>query len=136
MDRRAFALLAGSVSCLAVIATIAVPYAMVPPQGTDMYYSFGLAGPLAVGVLALLVLVLFAVGDRVVAPPLVAGVALVVALGMVVVSAVWALAVPPSLVMELSRTDELIYHRWVVVGLAVAVLASVAWYTGEAMGAG
>lgn len=127
LDR--FAPVIGLMACLAVLITIIVPYVVVPPQGVSAYYDVTIVGPLVVGLIAVLTAIAFIAGlTGRFSPAMIAGATLIFGLVMVVLAAYWAVAVPPSLVMELSRVEELIYHRWVLVLFTLIVPISGIWY--------
>lgn len=132
MNHRTLALLIGGLSSLSLVVTVLIPYAIVPPPGTDVYYGATPVGPVLVAGLGVVVLALFGVALAELSPPtFVAGAALILAVVMAASSVVWAEIVPPSLVMELGREDVLAYHRVLVVGLSMATLAGTAWYAAE-----
>lgn len=129
MSHERFPPIIGIVACLAVLITIVVPYLVVPPEGTSAYYSVTIVGPLVVGLIAVLAIIAFGAGlTAYFSPVLIAGATLIFGLVMVLSTVYWAVSVPPSLVMELSRSEELRYHRWVLVLFTLVVPISGIWY--------
>lgn len=47
--------------------------------------------------------------------------------GLVLFTSIWALDVPPEIIMSLSMLDELAYHRWVLVALATMIAVVGIW---------
>jgi hypothetical protein len=125
MQRNRFGLILGITACAAVLITIIVPYVLAPATGVNTYYDITVIGPPVVGLIALFAAIVFIAGlvGRW-SPWTVAGTALVFGLAMVVLTVGWAIAVPPALIMGLSRVDELLFHRWVLVPFALVVLFS------------
>ncbi|WP_435129715.1 DUF7548 family protein [Halobaculum sp. D14] len=137
MDRVDAALTAGMVGCLAVLAALAAPFALISEPGTGLgvYYASGPVGVGAVVFLAVLLLVVFLSGrqshtDDV----MVAGVAVVAAVALLAAAAGWALAVDQQNLFSFPASAQWItMHRWVVVALAATVPVSAAAYASEAL---
>ena len=118
----------GLVACLAMIATLVVPYAVANATAVGVYYASGVPGAYAVGLIALLALAAFSVDllGRIDAQML-AGATLVLGVLLVVLTGLWAATVPSEIVMGLSTPEELSYHRWLLVVLAVPVALAGGW---------
>lgn len=122
--------LVGALACLTLFAGVIVPYVVVPAGGTAAYYGVTPIGPPVVAALSVLGLGLFALGAFDLYDAwIVAGAIVGVGLVTLVIACYWAVSVPPGLVMGLSRTEELAYHRWFVVALATITPAIGIWYT-------
>jgi hypothetical protein len=120
----------GVVGCLAVLIALAAPYPLVTDAGTGLsvYYRAGPTGAGVVGFLALLAIVVFLAGARGrTDPPTAAGIAIVVGATMVLLAALWALAVPPEIPFGFPA-EWMGWHRWAVVALTAVVPAAGAAY--------
>lgn len=120
----------GIVASLLVLVVLAVPFTLVEAgSAVGAYYAAGGINPLAVGVFALVAVMVLAAGwQGRSSPDLVAGAALVLGGFMLVISLVWALTVPLSLVQQLSTQTLLQYHRGALVVVAALVPLSAGWY--------
>jgi|AntRauTorcE11898_2_1112593.scaffolds.fasta_scaffold39998_1 hypothetical protein len=120
----------GIVASALVLFVLTVPYALVEAgSAVATYYASGAVNPLVVGLFALVALMVFAAGRQGRSPPdLVAGAALVLGLFMAVISLLWAVTVPESLVQQLSTATILQYHRGALVLTALGVPSSAVWY--------
>lgn len=119
----------GLAACGAVLLTTVVPYLTVPPRGVSAYYRFTLVGPILVAAVAALAAITLAAGlAGYLSPSVVAGATLVTGIAMVLAAVYWAVLVPSSIVMELSRTEALRYHRWLLVLFAMLVAVVGVWY--------
>ncbi|MFB6282267.1 MAG: hypothetical protein ABEH40_09630 [Haloferacaceae archaeon] len=117
---------AGVAGCLAVLLAMAAPYLLVTDTGTGLavYYRAGPVGAGLVGFLAVLSVVAFLAGVRGrTDPPTAAGVALVLGLAMVPLALLWALSVPPEIVLGFPAA-WMGWHRWAVVGLTAVIPAA------------
>lgn len=137
MDLRRRAPQLGIATCLAVLATLAAPYAYLPAEAhvaLAAYYDSGFFGALVVGLFALVAIVVFAAGLRERSDPITsAGAVLVVGLVMTVVALEWAIAVPAEGI-PVGHGTWLDYHRWVAVALSAGVAMSGGLYA-RALGA-
>lgn len=120
----------GIVASLLVLVVLAAPYAVVEAgSAVATYYASGALNPFVVGVFALVAVMVLAAGrQNRSSPDLVAGAALVLGGFMLVISLVWALTVPVSLVQQLSTQTLLQYHRGALVLVAAIVPLSAGWY--------
>ena len=131
MDVERSAATVGAVACLATLATMGAPYALIPEPGTGLplYYGAGPLGAGAVAFLAVLQPIVLLSGTRGRADPrTVAGMALVVGLAMLAIAVSWALAVPQELVLSFPAA-WMGWHRWAVVALVAVVPAAAAAFT-------
>ncbi|MFB6307815.1 MAG: hypothetical protein ABEH35_00655 [Haloarculaceae archaeon] len=129
MDELRTAPTLGVVASLAVLALLAAPYAIVDPGAVGSYYGNGSVNPGIAGLLALVSTIVFAAGREERSDPnLVAGAGLVLGAFVFVLSLLWALTVPESLVTQLSQEQLLQYHRWAVAVAGLAIPASGVWY--------
>lgn len=120
----------GIVASLAVLFVLSVPYALVEQAGAvGTYYAEGGLNPLVLVLFALVAVVVFAAGRQErSAPDLVAGVTLVLGLFMLGIAGLWAVTVPESLVVQLSTTTVLQFHRGALVLVTLVVPLSAGWY--------
>lgn len=135
MELDRLAAYAGAGACVALVAVLAAPFALLEQPGTGLavYYRSGPIGAAGIVFLAVIGIVVFLSGERGSADAVtVAGVALTLAAGLVLLTLVWALAVDPENVMSFTA-EWMSWHRWVVVGLTVLVLASAGVYAREGL---
>jgi hypothetical protein len=126
MDVERSAATVGAVACLATLAAMGAPYALIsePGTGLPLYYGAGPLGAGAVAFLAVLQPIVLLSGTRGRADPqTVAGMALVVGLAMFGIAVSWALAVPQELVLSFPAA-WMGWHRWAVVALVAVVPAA------------
>ena len=130
MEQLRLAPTVGIVASLAVLGTLAAPYAIVEEgSAVGAYFAAGSISPLTVGLFATVAIIVFAAGREGRSPPdLVAGVALVLGLFMAALATLWAVTVPQSMVTQLSTSAVLGYHRGALVVATLVVPASAAWY--------
>jgi hypothetical protein len=130
MDTRRFAPALGIVFCLLVAGVLAVPYLLVEDGSTvEFYYSSGTVDPLIAGLLCAVAIIVFAAGRQERTDPVTAaGVTLAFGAFVTVVAVLWAISVPDQLVLQLSRSTLMEYHRWGLVLASSGVLASGLWY--------
>lgn len=122
---------AGIVACLAYLLLAFGPYALPETEvsGLGVYYSYGIAGPQFLSLIALVGVVLFAAGRQVRTDPVfVAGLTIVLGAVLSLLVLAWAATVPEDVVTSLGTADWLEYHRWSLVACSVAVAASAGWY--------
>ena len=122
---------AGVVGCLALVAAVLAPYALLSdPSGLGPYYTSGPVGAGALAFLALLSIVVLLAGRRGrTDPPTAAGIAFVVSLAMLAIGALWALSVDSNVLFSFPPADAWIqYHRWLLLALTGVVFASTAAY--------
>lgn len=130
INRLRIATLIGIVACLAIVTGVVVPYVVVPPGGTAAYYAVTPIGPPVVAVFAGFVILLFVLGTfSQFDTSTVSGAILGTSLVTLVIAFYWAVSVPAGFVMELSRIEELAYHRWLIIVLATLPLIVGLWYT-------
>lgn len=140
MDSRRVAPLVGIVSSLAVVAVLVVPY-LVVDEGASVstYYAAGVLTPWAVGVLALVAVIVFAAGrERRTDPEMAAGVGLGLGLVMFVVAVIWAVTVDATIPLQLTADDPIVgplttgvvleYHRWAFALVTFATTVAGGWY--------
>ena len=130
MESTRLAPTAGIVASLLVLVVLAAPYVLVDAgRAVATYYASGDVNPLVVGLFALVAAMVFAAGrEERSSPDLVAGAALVLGGFMVVISILWAVTVPASLVQQLSTATVLQYHRGALVLTSAFVPLSAGWY--------
>lgn len=118
---------------IAAAATTAVlaflPYAVLDPTAVGPYFAAAPVGPPAIGLLALIAVVVLAAGlagrsD----PTTMAGAALVLGLFTAVLAWWWTLSVSPSLVGGLTSADWFEHHRWALALAATVLLAAAGDY--------
>lgn len=126
---------AGIVACLLVLAVLALPYLLVERgAGVGAYYAAGVVPPFVAGLFALVCVIVFAAGrEERSDPALVAGASLAFGLFTVFISALWAVTVPESVVLQLGEVSDLaatllVAHRYLLVVASAGVPASAAWY--------
>lgn len=122
----------GAVSAVVYALATLVPAVAgdVPGGALETYYSqFGIVGPPYVAVLALVAVVVLLAGRQGRASAdVVAGVALVVGLMMVVLTALWAFGGATELVGSLSEAAWLEFHPWVLLASALGLLLGAVWF--------
>jgi len=135
MERYRAAANAGALACLAALAAMGAPFALVSEPGTGLPIYYG-AGPLGAGAVAFLAVVqpiVFLSGTRGRADPVTAaGVASVVGAAMLGIAALWALSVPAELVLSFPAA-WMGWHRWAVLAAVAAVAAASGLYAREAL---
>jgi hypothetical protein len=132
MERLRLFPLVGIVGCVLFAVVLAVPYALLGTDagsGASAYYGTGAVNPLVGGLFVTVGVIVLSAGRSGRADPgLAAGVALSLGIFLVAVAGVWAVTVPRSLVVGLSETAVVEYHRWTLALVAVLVpAASAAW---------
>jgi hypothetical protein len=126
MDREALAVRIGVAGGLAYLVLAVVPYLVAATPETRVYYSVGVAGPLALLVPAGVALIALLSGARRRSDPAtMAGIAVAFALSVFVLSVVWALPAGGVAGGMASVSATFGYHRWLIV-LAGAALAGAA----------
>ncbi|MFC7076029.1 DUF7548 family protein [Haloarcula halophila] len=120
----------GIAGCLLYLVALAVPYALVETtSAVGAYYGSGALTPLVPATFAIIGVIVFAAGREGRSDPsVVAGAGLVLGLFLVGLSLVWAVTVPESLVLGLTESTLMEYHRWVVVVAAVPVPLGATWF--------
>jgi len=121
---------AGIAGCLAVVAVLALPFALFPSWGTELaaYYTGGPLGVGAVLAFALVGTVVFLAGARGQADPTTAaGIALPLGIVALVVALSWALAAPLDPLFGLP-SSWMTDHRWYVVVATAVIPAAAAVY--------
>lgn len=120
----------GIVGCLAVVALLALPFALFPSWGTELaqYYTGGPLGIGAVLAFALVSVVVFLAGTRGQADPTTAaGIALTVGIVALLIAISWAVATPLDSLFGFPAswiTD----HRWAVVAATAVIPVAAAVY--------
>ena len=124
---------AGILASVAALAVVFGPYLVLTSNelaGLRAYYSYGLVGPWAVAMLALVSIVAFAAGrEHRTDPVTIAGATLVFGVVAAVIALLWAVSVPGELVQQIGTAAWLSYHRWLLAATSVGLLASAGWYT-------
>lgn len=125
MERsRQIAPLAGVVACLLVLGVLTVPYFLTDSSTASLYYDSGLLHPLVAGLLAVVLIVVFAAGrEGRTDPALAAGIALTFGLFMVFLALAWALTMRVD-IAGASLAD----HRWALVVVTFTVPVTATWY--------
>jgi hypothetical protein len=120
----------GIAASLAALATVAYPYFVAPGSAVAVYYgTVAVPIDLLTVLFSLVTVVAFGSGlNGRTDPQTVAGVTLVLGGFVALLALWWATQTPPDPLVETARMDALRYHRWVVVGFALVVTASAAWY--------
>lgn len=121
--------LVGAAAAGLLSLVVLLPAVAVDARGVAEYYASGTTGLTAVGFVAAVAVVVFlAVPQDHTDSETVAGVAAVLAVGALLLSLLWALAIDPTLLYSFpAEYAWLEYHRWAVVALSaiVALLAGV-----------
>jgi hypothetical protein len=134
MDATRTAPLVGIAGCLAVLVVLLAPYLAIDASAVGTYYGTAAVNPLTGGLFAAVAIIVFAAGRRRrTDPATAAGVALVFGVLVAVVSLVWAVTVPESVVFQLSRTTLIEFHRWVLAVVSLVIPAGGLWYA-QALG--
>ncbi|WP_435066760.1 DUF7548 family protein [Haloplanus sp. C73] len=120
----------GIVGCLAVVALLALPFALFPSWGTELaqYYTSGPLGVGAVLAFALVGVVVFLAGARGQADPTTAaGIALPLGIVALLIALSWAVAAPLDPLFGIPAT-WITDYRWVVVVATAVIPAAAAVY--------
>lgn len=120
----------GIVGCVLYLLSLGVPYLLVETaSAVGAYYNSGALTPLVPGLLALVSIIVLAAGREGRSDPSVtAGASLVMGLFIVGLSLVWALTVPTSLVLGLTESTLIEYHRFAVVAAGIPIPVGAAWF--------
>jgi predicted anti-sigma-YlaC factor YlaD len=120
----------GIAGCLLYVVTLAVPYLLVETtSAVGAYYDAGALTPLVPATLALIALIVLAAGREGRSDPsIAAGAGIVLGLFVVGLSLFWAVTVPESLVLGLTKSTLMEHHRWAVVVAGLPVPAGAAWF--------
>ncbi|MFC6732193.1 MULTISPECIES: hypothetical protein [unclassified Haladaptatus] len=128
----------GIVADVAVLVAIVVPYLIVPESaysGLTVYYTSGLAGVFGAAGFALVTLIAFAAGYKNRTEPVtVAGATIALGVFMVVLTLLWALAVPADVIGSIATLESSLAatlmenHRWLILLFSLGVPASGVWY--------
>lgn len=130
MDGTRMAPLLGIIGSLTVLVALIAPYLVVADSGAvGTYYGAGAINPLIGGLFCAVTIIVFAAGraERT-DPATAAGVTLVFGLIVAGLSAAWAVTVPDGVVFQLSETDLIAFHRWVLAAVSLAVPVGGVWY--------
>lgn len=130
MDDLRLAPAVGIVGCVLYLLALAAPYTLIETaSAVGAYYSSGALSPLLPGVLALVCIIVLAAGREGRSDPsIAAGVSIGMGVFIVVLSAVWAVTVPSSLVLGLTESTLIEHHRWVVVVAGCLVPLGGTWF--------
>ncbi|MFB6223136.1 MAG: hypothetical protein ABEH86_05615 [Haloarcula sp.] len=130
MDDLRLAPTVGIVGSVLYLAALAVPYALVETaSAVGAYYQSGILSPAVPGLFALVCIIVLAAGREGRSDPsIAAGVGFGMGVFIVVLSAAWAVTVPRSLVLGLTESTLMEYHRWVVVLAGCLVPIGGAWF--------
>jgi len=119
----------GIAAALATALLAFLPYAVLDPTAVGPYFAAAPVGPPAVGLLALVTVVVLAAGltgrsD----PTTMVGAALVLGLFTALLAWWWTLSVTPSLLGGLTSADWFGNHRWALALAATVTLAAAGSY--------
>ena len=132
MDIERTAPAVGLVGSVLLAAAVAVPAVAIESGAGPMasYYASGPVGIAIVGLLALVeVIVLLSGRQERTDPATAAGLAFVLALTMLGISATWAFAIDPTVLFSFPEQYSWIsYHRWSVLGAASLLFVGTAGY--------
>lgn len=130
MDDLRLAPTVGIVGSVLYLAALAVPYALVETaSAVGAYYQSGILSPVVPGVFALVCIIVLAAGREGRSDPsIAAGAGIGMGVFIVVLSAAWAVTVPRSLVLGLTESTLMEYHRWVVVLAGCLIPIGGAWF--------
>lgn len=117
------------VVCLMIVVLAAAPYFVLDGTALGVYYDAPIVGPPVIAIFALVAIVILgsAVADRS-DHETVAGAVLVLGLTMAVLTAIWTVSVPESIVGSLSDVTALEHHRWALLLTTLFVPAITGWY--------
>ncbi|MFB6073801.1 MAG: hypothetical protein ABEJ89_02175 [Haloarculaceae archaeon] len=116
----------GLVAAVAYLVVLGAPYVVAPVSQVGAYYGSGAVSALVPALFAVVALIVMAAGRQErTAPDFAAGVALVVGLFTVLLSALWALTVRPDVITFGSLA---VYHRWVLVAVSLVLPAAAVLY--------
>lgn len=120
----------GIVGCVAYLVVLLVPYLLVETtSAVGAYYASGTLSPAIAAVFALLAIIVLAAGrEGRTDPSVAAGAGLVLGLFIVGLSLLWATTVPESLVLGLTESTAIEYHRWAVVAAALPIPLGAGWF--------
>jgi hypothetical protein len=120
----------GIVGCVGYLLALAAPYLIVETtSAVGAYYSSGALTPAAPAVFALVGIIVFAAGREGRTDPMLAAAAgLVLGLFILGLSLLWATTVPESLVLGLTESTVIEYHRWAVAAVAAPIPVAGAWF--------
>jgi len=120
----------GIVGCLLYLLALAAPYAVIETaSAVSTYYDAGALSPLIPGALALITVIVLAAGREGRSDPSVAaGASIVAGLFVVGLSLAWALTVPEEVVLTLTQSALIEYHRWALVVAAAPIPMGAAWF--------
>lgn len=130
MDDLRIAPTVGIVGCLLYLLALAAPYAIVETaSAVGTYYDAGALSPLIPGALTLVTIIVLAAGREGRSDPSVAaGASLVAGLFVVGLSLAWALTIPDEVVLTLTESTLIEYHRWALVVAATPIPVGSAWF--------
>ncbi|WP_332898554.1 DUF7548 family protein [Haladaptatus sp. CMSO5] len=130
--------LLGIAADIAVLAAIFAPYLILPTNaasGLTVYYTSGLAGVFGAAGFALVTLIAFAAGYyQRTEPVTVAAATTALGVFMVLLTLLWALAVPVDVLGSLTTVESAFgatlmeNHRWIVLLCSLGVPVSGVWY--------
>jgi hypothetical protein len=130
MDDLRLAPAVGIVGCVLYLLALAVPYGLVETaSAVGAYYGSGALSPLLPGVFALVCIIVLAAGREGRSDPSVAaGAGIGMGVFVVALSVLWAVTVPESLVLGLTESTLMEYHRWGVVLASVLIPFGGTWF--------
>lgn len=131
MDDLRIAPSVGIAGCVLYLVSLAVPYLLVePPNAVGAYYGSGVLSPMVPGSFALVTIIVLAAGREGRSDPsIAAGASLVMGLFIVGLSLAWAMTVPTSLVLGLTESTLIEYHRFAVVAVGLPIPIGAAWFS-------
>ncbi|EMA18676.1 DUF7548 family protein [Haloarcula argentinensis] len=130
MDDLRLAPAVGIVGCVLYLLVLAVPYGLVETaSAVGAYYSSGALSPLLPGVFALVCIIVLAAGREGRSDPsIAAGASIGMGVFIVALSLLWAVTVPESLVLGLTESTLMEYHRWGVVLAGILIPVGGTWF--------
>ncbi len=130
MNRERTAGWLGILASIALVILTILPYVVGRTTAVGAYYAAGFGSPLLAAVFAMIATIAFAAGlYRRSDPAVIAGVTIVLGLFIFTLAATWAVAVTPELIGGVTAIDAARHHRWLLVGVALAITAAAATYT-------
>lgn len=120
----------GILASIALVILTFLPYVVGRTAAVGAYYAVGFGSPLLAALFALIAIIAFAAGlYRRSDPALIAGVTVVLGLFILLLAVTWAVAVTPELIGGVTAIDAARHHRWLLVGVSLAITVAAATYT-------
>ena len=120
----------GIAGCVLYLLGLVVPFALIAEtSAVGAYYDAGVVSPVLTGVFALVTIIVLAAGREGRSDPsIAAGAGLVIGAFVVTLSFAWAATVPESLVLGLTESTLIQYHRWGLVIAGLPIPVGSAWF--------